>query len=177
MCLLHNTAIFPEAGDGDFSASLALQASPNPGSGGADLESSIEDNSLETCDLRPLSPAQPRRFGRRDRGARGTRRQNGVARKMAPQRLEKIESGPGNGMGSEAANPQDMVHGRAADRARLRLSSRKNDKVAELQKKAPNALKSLDAELKSAPAFRHPYAAANAALDGGRREIFLAAKP
>ena len=39
---------------------------------------------------------------------------------MAPQRLEKIESAPGNGMGSEALNPQDVVHGRAADRARLR---------------------------------------------------------
>ena len=49
---------------------------------------------------------------------------------MAPQRLEKIESGPGNGMGSEASNPQDVVHGRAADRARLRLTSRENDKVA-----------------------------------------------
>jgi hypothetical protein len=31
---------------------------------------------------------------------------------MAPQRLEKIESAPGNGMGSEASYPQDMVHGR-----------------------------------------------------------------
>jgi hypothetical protein len=39
---------------------------------------------------------------------------------MAPQRLEKIESAPGNGMGSEASNPQDVVHGRAAGRARLR---------------------------------------------------------
>src|ERR1700689_4034399 len=67
---------------------------------------------------------------------------------MAPQRLEKIESGPGNGSGSEASNPQDVVRGRAADRARLRLTSRNNDKVAKLQKKAPNALKSLDAELK-----------------------------
>jgi hypothetical protein len=28
---------------------------------------------------------------------------------MAPQRLEKIESAPGIGMGSEASNPQDMV--------------------------------------------------------------------
>ena len=73
---------------------------------------------------------------------------------MAPQRLEKIESAPGNGMGSEVSNPQDVVHGRAADRARLRLTSRRNHKVAELQKKAPTALKSLDAELKSAPAFR-----------------------
>jgi hypothetical protein len=28
---------------------------------------------------------------------------------MAPQRLEKIESAPGNGMASEASNPQDVV--------------------------------------------------------------------
>jgi hypothetical protein len=46
---------------------------------------------------------------------------------MAPQRLEKIESAPGNGMASEAANPQDVVHRRVADRARLRLTSRGND--------------------------------------------------
>ena len=50
---------------------------------------------------------------------------------MAPQPLEKIESAPGIGMGSEASNPQDVVHGRAADRARLRWMSRKNDEVAE----------------------------------------------
>jgi len=50
---------------------------------------------------------------------------------MAPQRLEKIESAPENGMGSEASNPQDLVHGRAAGRARPRLTSRKNDEVAE----------------------------------------------
>ena len=30
---------------------------------------------------------------------------------MAPQPLEKIESAPGNGMVSEASNPQDLVHG------------------------------------------------------------------
>ena len=30
---------------------------------------------------------------------------------MAPQRLEKIESAPGNGMVSEASNPQDVVYG------------------------------------------------------------------
>jgi hypothetical protein len=42
---------------------------------------------------------------------------------MAPQRLEKIESAPGNGMGSETSNPQDVVLGRAADRA-LRLTKR-----------------------------------------------------
>src|SRR5277367_5081810 len=33
-------------------------------------------------------------------------------REMAPQRLEKIESAPGNGMVSEASNPQDLVRGR-----------------------------------------------------------------
>jgi hypothetical protein len=49
---------------------------------------------------------------------------------MAPQQLEKIESAPGNGMGSGASDPQDLVHGRA-DRALLRLTSRENDKVAE----------------------------------------------
>ena len=65
---------------------------------------------------------------------------------MAPQRLEKIVSAPGNGMASEASNLQDLVHGRAD--LRLRLRSRENDKVAKLQKKAPNVLKSLDAELK-----------------------------
>ncbi len=43
---------------------------------------------------------------------------------MAPQRLEKIESAPGNGMVPEDSNPQDLVHGRAAGRARLRLTSR-----------------------------------------------------
>jgi hypothetical protein len=41
---------------------------------------------------------------------------------MAPQRLEKIESAPGNGMGSEASNLQDVVHGCAADHQRLRIS-------------------------------------------------------
>ena len=66
---------------------------------------------------------------------------------MAPQCLEKIKSAPGNGMGSEASNPQDLVRGRVADRAQLRLTSR-NDEVAKLQKKAPNTLTSLDAELK-----------------------------
>jgi hypothetical protein len=49
---------------------------------------------------------------------------------MAPQRLEKIVSAPGNGMVAEDSNPQDLVHGRAAGRARFRLTSRKNDKVA-----------------------------------------------
>jgi hypothetical protein len=34
---------------------------------------------------------------------------------MAPQRLEKIESAPENGMGSEISNLRDLVHGGAAD--------------------------------------------------------------
>jgi hypothetical protein len=39
---------------------------------------------------------------------------------MAPQRFEKIESGPGNGRASDASKLQHLVRGRAADRA-LRL--------------------------------------------------------
>jgi hypothetical protein len=54
---------------------------------------------------------------------------------MAAQRLEKIESAPGNGMVSEASNPLDLVRGRAVDRARLRLTSRKNDKVESCETK------------------------------------------
>ena len=48
---------------------------------------------------------------------------------MAPQHLEKIESRRGNGSISGASDPQYLVHGRAADRARLRLMGRDNDKV------------------------------------------------
>ena len=43
---------------------------------------------------------------------------------MAPQPIEKIESAPGNGMVSKAWNVQDVVHGRAADPARVPLTSR-----------------------------------------------------
>ena len=42
---------------------------------------------------------------------------------MAPQRFEKIESAPGNGMGSEASNLQHLVRERAADRALRRIVS------------------------------------------------------
>jgi hypothetical protein len=42
--------------------------------------------------------------------------------KMAPQRLEKIESAPENGMASEASKPQHLVYGRAAHRALRRNS-------------------------------------------------------
>jgi hypothetical protein len=78
---------------------------------------------------RPPLPAQDRvargRPCRRRAGAApGARRAAKRSRpEMAPQRLEKIESAPGNGMGSEASNLQDLVHGRA-DRARLRLTGR-----------------------------------------------------
>ena len=41
---------------------------------------------------------------------------------MAPQRLEKIESAPGNGMVSEASKPQHLVYGRVAHRALRRNS-------------------------------------------------------
>ena len=55
---------------------------------------------------------------------------------MAPQRLEKIESAPGNGMGSEVSNPQDVVHGRAADRARLRPNDPRMSKLEVAEKGA-----------------------------------------
>ena len=42
---------------------------------------------------------------------------------MAPQRLEKIESAPGNGMGSEALDHKMWYTARETDRARLRLTS------------------------------------------------------
>jgi hypothetical protein len=50
---------------------------------------------------------------------------------MAPQRLEKIESAPGNGRASEASDPQDLVPVHAADRARPQLGAARMGKVAE----------------------------------------------
>jgi hypothetical protein len=89
-----------------------------------------------------------------DRRPRGNPGQRPSRRQMAPQPIEKIESGPGNGRVSEASKPQHLVHGRAVDRAlRPRAARMPKLKVTKLQKKAPNALTSLDAELKSAPAF------------------------
>jgi len=41
---------------------------------------------------------------------------------MAPQRLEKIESAPENGMAFEVSNPQHLVHGCVAHRALRRNS-------------------------------------------------------
>ena len=71
---------------------------------------------------------------------------------MAPERLEKIESAPGNGRARKPRTYKIWYPG-ARLTVRLRLASRENDK---LQKKAPYALKSLDAELKSAPADAAP---------------------
>ena len=57
--------------------------------------------------------AEPRSLGsRREAEAKGRS-------EMAPQRLEKIESAPGNGMGSDGSNLQHLVHGHAADRGSL----------------------------------------------------------
>jgi hypothetical protein len=84
-------------------------------------------------DARPPPPRGPSRRSIRSRKSCAAREGSATKRsrlEMAPQRLEKIESAPGNGMGSEASNPLDLVRGRAADRARLRPTSR-NDEVAE----------------------------------------------
>ena len=51
---------------------------------------------------------------------------------MAPQQVEKIEFAPGNGSGSEGANPQDIVDGRALTmRYSARMTGCKSCKVAE----------------------------------------------
>jgi hypothetical protein len=64
----------------------------------------------------------PRRFTAGPGPAtRNSARNAGGRREMAPQWLEKIESAPENVMASKSLKPQDLVHGRAADRA-LRLT-------------------------------------------------------
>src|SRR5271155_4828074 len=60
--------------------------------------------------LAPPEPPPPRRLAARLSAKRSRR-------EMAPQRLEKIESAPGNGMVSEASKPQDVVRGPAAETA------------------------------------------------------------
>ena len=70
------------------------------------------------------SDARPRRIRPAERtkgiSVAGIAPREGVTAKrsrpeMAPQRLEKIESAPGNGMVSAASNPQHLVRRRAAD--------------------------------------------------------------
>ena len=68
---------------------------------------------------------------------------------MAPQRLEKIESAPGNGMGSEPRTYNIWY----AAALTVRDSGRRAARTTKLQKKAPKVLKSFDAKLKSAPAL------------------------
>src|SRR5271169_4085781 len=58
---------------------------------------------------------------------------------MAPQPLDKIESAPGNGMVSKAWNLQDVVDGRAADPARLPLTSRDAFRSARAPRERPRA--------------------------------------
>ena len=70
---------------------------------------------------RLTGPRRQKPSGMRDedvspkRRSPGSRRErlpgNGSRLEMAPQRLEKIESRVGNGMGSDASNPQYLVHG------------------------------------------------------------------
>ncbi len=57
--------------------------------------------------------SEPRRSGPRDRVAGGPEGRNASRREMAPQRLEKIESAPGNGTAPAASVPQDMAPRRA----------------------------------------------------------------
>ena len=54
---------------------------------------------------------------------------------MAPQRLEKIESAPGNGMAPEAPDPQDMVQRR--DGASRRLSTRPTKLLSRSRRRRP----------------------------------------
>jgi hypothetical protein len=57
---------------------------------------------------------------------------------MAPQRLEKIESAPGNGTDSEASDPQDLVRrltARGSGSRASRMTKIPVWEVAKLQKK------------------------------------------
>jgi hypothetical protein len=63
-----------------------------------------------------LKTRKARKESRRGGASSPTRRsQSRACPEMAPQGLEKIESAPGNGRVSEASDPQDVVHRRAAD--------------------------------------------------------------
>ena len=82
----------------------------------------------------------------------GSRRERPTARRSRPEMarngLKRLNPRPEMVWARKPRTHKIWYPGRATDRARLRLTNRKNDK---LQKKAPKALKSLDAELKSAP--------------------------
>jgi hypothetical protein len=91
-------------------------------SGASDPQDMVHGRAADRARLRLMGRRMPKLFGTRGAGRPG----NGA------QCLEKIESRRGNCSMSEASNPQDMVHGRAAGRARLRLTSRENGNVAKL---------------------------------------------
>ncbi len=79
---------------------------------------------------KPASVSEPNRFEAGSSPAMTTARwtgPNASRREMAPQRLEIIESAPGNGMASAASCPQDLVRGRSILRQplRRRLSGRR----------------------------------------------------
>ena len=85
--------------------------------------------------------------------AREGRRQKRSRPEMAPQQVEKIGFAPGNAMVPESREVTRCSKGArgwpcATPQER---QSCKRDKGTKGQKKAPNALKSLDAKLKSAP--------------------------
>ena len=113
----------------------------------------IQNHQNCLCSDEALEPQKNRQPWKR-LGASGTQPRGGGRSRpeMAPQRLEKIKSAPGNvGLGSLGPTTSGM----AADRARLGQPSLENDEIPvwEVAEKAPNALKSLDAKLKSAPAL------------------------
>ena len=120
---------FEEEGLSMIGMRFRSESSPSPMRGSRPCVASSATSSkrsnwkIRTREGRSSSPlgadnAHERRGTDQSRGTTGNRGVSSLTAKrsrpeMAPQRLEKIESGPGNGMGSETSNPQDMVHGRA----------------------------------------------------------------
>ncbi len=96
--------------EGKFSASQALEIPRNA----EGISDSALLERLAAPERRPIPP-NPARGENRGISVAGfaPREADGKRSRpeMAPQRLEKIESAPGNGMGSEASNLQDVVHG------------------------------------------------------------------
>ena len=102
---------------------------------------------------RPADPQsfEPRRFGRRDRGARVPNGKNGVARKWRRNGLKRLNPRPGNGMGSEASYHKIWYTGAVTA---TWLGSRRNNKVTKLQKKALKALKMVTCKTEIGSALR-----------------------
>ena len=102
-------AVLNEKASVRFRGSRSAQRRLRPTGRGA-ARGAHGDDRMGRADGRSL---QPRRFGRRHRGAAGPDGKL-ARREIAPQRLEKAESAPGNGMASAALDPQYLVEGRAA---------------------------------------------------------------